>query len=193
MTVQGVLALFVAAVHGVAALLKGNTPTEGHLLASIGVFTLIPDYLYTGITTLLSAAVLGVWTVGFIHRKHGPAVFLGLAALLFLVGGGVAQVPFLLLTFAVSTRIRTPLTWWEKALPVNARRKLSKAWLPAFLSGYAFLGAGIGIWLMLLPPGVAHAVSALEIACWSFLIVGLVLQVLTIVAGFARDIESRKS
>lgn len=188
---QGFLAFFVAAVHGVAAVLKGNTPTGGNLLASIGVFTLIPNYLFTGIATIIAAMALCIWTAGFIHRKHGPAVFLLLWLLLFLVGGGVAQVPFLILTWAVSTRIHKPLSWWRKVFSESTGSRLSKLWIFVFTAGYAFLTAGIGIWLILLPPGNAHSLSATDYVCWSCLAVGLLLQIVTIAAGFARDIERR--
>lgn len=188
---QGVLAGLVAGVHGIAAILHGNTPTGGHLLASIGVFTLIPNYLYTGIVTVAVAACVTFWTIRYIHRRHGPVVFLLLAALLFLVGGGVAQVPFLLITWAVSTRILSKLYWWRKILPEHTRKRLSRIWPPAFAAGYLFLAAGIGIWLVLLPPGEAHAVTGLDYFCWSCLLIGLLLQLLTIAAGFARDMDAK--
>jgi hypothetical protein len=188
---QGVLAGLVAGIHGVAAVLHGNTPTGGHLLASIGVFTLIPNYLYTGIATLAMAACVTVWAVCFIHRRHGPAVFLVLAALLFLLGGGVAQVPFLLVTWAVSTRIGGKLAWWQKVLPEHTRKGLTRIWPVAFSAGYLFLSAGIGIWLVLLPPGEAHAITGLDYFCWSCLLIGLLLQLMTIAAGFSRDMEAK--
>jgi hypothetical protein len=62
-----------------------------------------------------------------------------------------------------------------------------------FIIGYFFLSVGIGIWLILLPPGVIHNESIIEYICWTILCVGLLFQILTIVSGFAHDIERQKS
>lgn len=188
---QGMLAGFCGIVHGTSEILHGNAPTGGNLLASVGAFTVIQNYLITGICTILAACAIVVWTLGFIHKKHGPATFLLLTILLFLVGGGIAQVLFFLIAWGVSTRVNKPLIWWQKVLPDPLRMRLAKNWLPVFIAGYFFLSIGVGIWLILLPPGVAHAVSALDYVCWTFLAIGLLFQIATIVCGFARDISQR--
>lgn len=192
-TLQGMLAGFCGIVHGYSEALKGNIPTESYLLASVGAFTILPNYLITGVTAILVSFAIALWTLFFIHRKHGPAVFLALAVLLFLVGGGVAQVVFFIIAWGVSTRIRKPLTWWNSILPCKTKVFLAKAWPVLFAAGYLFVGTGIGIWLFVLPPGVIREASAIEYACWISLGVGLILQLLTIVAGFARDIERQSN
>lgn len=107
---------------------------------------------------------------------------------MFLVGGGVAQVVFFLIAWGVSTRIRKPLAWWNSILPQKTKVYLAKAWPILFTAGYFFMGIGIGIWLFVLPPGVIHAASAIEYVCWISLGAGLIIQILAIIAGFARDI-----
>jgi hypothetical protein len=69
-----------------------------------------------------------IWAVGFADRKHGSTVLLILSVLLFLVGGGVAQVAFTPIVWTVSTRINKPLTWWKNALPANLQIRLAKLW-----------------------------------------------------------------
>ena len=141
-----------AAIHGIFEIAKGNVPVSGtELLKTAGAFTVIPIYVWTGIAAMAVAACLVTWTITRIHQRYGPTVFLLLAILLFLVGGGVAQLLPFILTWAVSTRLREPLTWWEKAITDGSRRRLSRLWILFFIAGYALLLAGVGIWLRPFP------------------------------------------
>lgn len=190
---MGILAGFTAVIHGISEASKGNIPTEGFMLNTIGAFTIIPNYLITGIATIIVAIALAVWVVFFIHRKRGPLVFLMFAILVFLVGGGVAQIFFLPIVLVVSTRINKPSAWWEKVLPRDLRKTLAKLWPLTFTAGSFFLTAGIGIWLILLPPGDSYKEPIIEYICWTLLAIGFILQFLIIVSGYADDIERQKS
>ena len=139
-------------IHGAFEALQGSR-TPDDILVRIGAYTIIPDNLATGICAMIAGAAMIAWSAAFIHRPHGPLVFILLALALFLVGGGVALVPGSLLVWGVATRIRKPLAWWDLALSGGARRVVAKLWLP----------------------------------CLSF---GLLLSV---VCGFARDLERRAS
>ncbi len=187
--VQGTVLGLAGMAHGIFALLQGNRPTDGYLLA-LGIFTVIPNYLASGIAALIVGLSLVAWTVGFIHRKKGPIGFLALSILLFLVGGGIAQVPFFILTWGVSTQIHLPLNWWKKALPEKLAKSLAQFWPTIWICGYLFLFAAIGTWLTLSPPSVIpKAPTSVEYVLWLFLGVGILFQPLTIVSGFAHDIQ----
>ena len=116
---MGILAWVTASTHGISEALQGNTPTGGFVLTTIGAVTIIPNYLLTGIATIIVALSFVIWAVGFVDRIHGSTVLFILSVLLFLVGGGVAQVAFTPMMRAVSTRINKPLTWWKNVLPAN--------------------------------------------------------------------------
>jgi hypothetical protein len=189
--IQGILVGLGGMIHGIAETLEGNHPTEGLWLVSIGAFTLIPNYLVTGIVVILVSVCLLVWTIGAIHTKHGPTVFLILSIALFLVGGGVAQVVFFLIAWSVSTQIHQPLTWWRRILSVPVRNQLAKMWWLNFVAGYLFLSVGIFVWLVLTPPGAEYKDPVMQYICWASLLIGLVFQILTIVSGFARDIQKQ--
>lgn len=192
--IQGILLGLVGMVHGIAETLQGNTPTGGVLLGSIGAFTLLPTYLITGIAAILVSSSLIVWTIGFIHKKNGPGMFLVLSLLLFFVGGGIAQVLFIFITWGASTRINTPGTWWRNVVPEQGRKRLAQLWAALLIIDYVFLLIGIGIWLFVTPPGTPHQAPTIVYAlCWSSLSVGLVLQFVTVLAGFARDSERQAS
>ena len=119
--------------HGFFEILQGNTPASGLIIQAIGeehrmwlhgseeAFTIIPNYLLTGILAMLAGLAVIIWSVGYIHTKHGPTIFILLFVLLFLVGGGIGQIVFFIPTWLASTRINKPLTWWRKVLPEKAR------------------------------------------------------------------------
>jgi hypothetical protein len=187
--------------HGFFETLQGNTPTNGLIIQAIGeanrmwlhgteeAFTIIPNFLATGILAIMVSLAIMIWSVGFVHKKHGPTVFILLYILLFMVGGGIGQIVFFLPTWAVSTRINRPLTWWQKVLPENIRRVLAKLW-PVFLTigSLLFLIAlEIAIWGFV--PSVNDPEQKLYI-CWSLLGAGLGTYLLTFVAGFAHDIQA---
>jgi hypothetical protein len=185
--ILGVLGGVGGVVHGVAEMHKGNASTEGHLLESVGAFTLIPNYLATGVVAVALGAAIVIWTLGFVHRTHGAAVFLALFAGLFLVGGGFAQVPLFLLAWGVATRIGRPVKWFDRARLTPWRARLSAGWLPLLVSALACLVAGILIWMILLPPGVERSVSVVHYLCWSLVGAALLLMPCAAVAGLAKD------
>jgi hypothetical protein len=131
-----------------------------------------------------------IWSVGFVHKKHGPLVFLLLFILLFLVGGGVAQVAFFLPAWAASTRIHKPLTWWQRVLQPGFRQVLARLWPWFLMAASLLLVIGLVISVTGFVPGVIDADLILS-TDWSILGLGYLLCLLALVAGFAYDIERR--
>ncbi|NVM01028.1 MAG: hypothetical protein HWN67_01715, partial [Candidatus Helarchaeota archaeon] len=123
--------------HGFFEALQGNKPTGGLFILAIGeanrmwlygtegAFTLIPHFLITGIFAMSISIFIIIWSVGFVHKKHGTSIFLLLFIVLFLVGGGIAQILFFLPTWAYATRINKPLNWWKRILPEGIRKTLA--------------------------------------------------------------------
>lgn len=189
--IEGTAVGLIGMAHGIFETIQGSTPVGGYLV-HFGIFTLIPNYLITGIAAICVGLGMVVWTTGFMDTKHGSMVFLALSILLFLVGGGIAIVLFFIVTWAVSTRVHQPLTWWRRVLPASWRRRLARSWLAIWICGTLLLLAAIGVWLFLSPPSAAyHAPTLFDEVIWSFLGAGILFQPLTIVCGFARDIESQ--
>ena len=137
-------------------------------------FTLIPNFLVTEILAMTVGFSTIICTVGFVHKKNGPLVFL----LLFT------------LTWAVSTRIDKPLTWWRKVLPQDVRRVLAKLWLWSLVAGALLLVMVLEIAVTGFVPGVNDPDLILTIML-AALGVGLGVLLLTFVAGFAHDTEKQ--
>jgi len=186
--------------HGLFETLQGNTPTGGMFISAIGeahrmwvhgneyAFTVIPNFLITGILAMIVSLAIMIWSVGFVHKKNGPLVFLLLFILLFLVGGGIGQIVFFTLTWAVSTRINKPLTWWRKVLPESVRKVFSKLWSWSLIAGSLLIVMALEIAITGLVPGVNDP-DLILIIMLTALGAGLGILLLTFVAGFAHDIE----
>ncbi len=89
-TVIGVFfGLFSGINHGLFELLQGNTPTDGLVINAIGeaqrfwlegtepAFTIIPNFMITGILSMIVGLAIIVWSLWFLPSKHGRTVFLG--------------------------------------------------------------------------------------------------------------------
>ncbi len=187
--------------HGVFEILHGNIPTTGLFIQSIALsnrfwvygtedaFTIIPNFLFTGILAVIFSLAIMVWLVGFIQTSHGPSVFFLLFVCLFLVGGGVGQVFFFLPAWAVSTRIHSSLGWWKKVLPEATRRRLRRFWPISLAAGVLCFLVALEIAIFGFVPGVIDP-NLKNYICWSILAVGLAAILFTFVAGFAQDIQA---
>ena len=122
------------------------------------------------------------------HTRRGPSVFLLLFVLLLLTGGGVAQVIFFPLTWAVATRINKPLTWWRKVLRGRLRAVLSRLWPWLLAAGALLMVMTLQVATTGFVPGVDDPDAALNVMLVC-LAGGLTSILLTYVAGFAYDIE----
>ena len=99
----GVLLAIGGLDHGLFEVLQGNVPTSGLIIQAIGdrhrmwvygteeALTVVPNFLATGLLAILVSVAIAVWSVGFVHTRHGATVFILLFVVLFLVGGGIGQ------------------------------------------------------------------------------------------------------
>ena len=188
--------------HGFFEMLQGNAPTNGFYIFAIGeaqkmwphgnepAFTLIPNFLLTGIAAMIVGLTLLVLSLGFVHKKKGPTVFILLFILLLLVGGGVAQILFFPFLWLASTRINQPLAWWRKTLPLKIQESLAKLWPWSLVLSAALLVFALEIATTGFVPFVNDPELALSIML-SCLAMEVIAFPLTFVSGFAYDIVSQ--
>lgn len=192
--------LFSGVNHGFFEVLQGSSPTNGFLIYAIGeaqrfwplagelAFTLIPNFLITGIVSMVVGAAIMIWSIWFLPTKHGRTVFLGLFILSFLVGGGIGQAFFFIPAWAFATRMGKPLTWWRKVLPRSAWPFLSRLW-PVTLV-FAIISALIGVEMAVFgyAPGLTDPVS-IENTAMSFVFLAAILCAVSFVAGFGHELQ----
>jgi hypothetical protein len=189
--------------HGLFEILQGNVSTNGFYIEAIGenhrfwlhgtegAFTLIHNFLITGISSVFVGLIVIYWSLKYIHIKHGATVFLGLLILLTLVGGGIGHIILFLPTWAFATRINKSLDWWKKVLPIRLRKKLSTLWI-------YFLLATLASWLVVMElgifgyvPGQDNPDSILNIV-FMFIFSTVILACITFICAIAADINGQK-
>lgn len=186
--------------HGFFEALQGNTATPGFIVQAIGpaqrmwiygteeAFTLVPNFLVTGILAMAVGLATIVWSVGFIDRPHGSRGLLLLGGLLFLVGGGIGMLVFLVLGWLVARRVHRPLAWVPARLPGTVGRVLSRTWPGLVIVGLALYAVALEIAIVGFVPGVAGPDEALAI-CWSALLGTLVSLGIALVGASAEAVS----
>jgi hypothetical protein len=188
--------------HGFFEALQGNIPTGSMYISAIGeahrmwphgnepAFTLIPNFLITGIAAMLAGLAVIAWSLGFVHKKNGATILLLLFVLLLLVGGGVAQILFFPWIWLVSTRINKPLIWWRKILPGNIQVQLGRLWPWCLIISLSLLLSALAIATTGIVPVIndPEAVVSVMLLC---LAAEVVILPLTFISGFAHDVAMK--
>lgn len=192
--------LFSAINHGIFEFLQGNKPTDGLVIQAIGegqrfwplgteeAFTLVPNFMFTGIASMLVGVAIVIWSIWFLPGKYGRAIFLGLFILSFLVGGGIGQVFFFLPAWAFATRMGKPLTWWRRVLPHNTWPYLSRLWIPALVMAMAIMLIGLEIAILGVFPGLRDP-FAIQNTAMLFVLLAAILFIVSFIAGFGHELR----
>jgi hypothetical protein len=189
--------------HGLFEILQGNTATNGFYIEAIGenqrywiygtegAFTLIHNFLITGISAVIVGLAIVFWSIKYIHTKRGAAVFLSLLILLTLVGGGIGHIILFIPTWAFATRINKSLDWWKRILSFQLRKKLAAMWI-------YFLIATLISWLVVMELGIFgffigqnNPDTILNIV-FIFLFSTVILACISFISAIAKDIEEHK-
>jgi hypothetical protein len=199
-SIIGLTLMIAGLVHGTYEILQGNEPTGGLIIQAIGdkqqqwfygteeAFTLLPTILSAGILSNIVAIALGLWSWRYITHKHGATIFLALSILLFLVGGGIAQLVFFLPAWGIATRINKPIRIWKK-LPKPLLNVLAPLW--PVLSGMAFASFMLGLSISItgkVPFVSSNDPEIILNICWTFIFGGgWVGYLLAILSAFSAD------
>jgi hypothetical protein len=98
----GIFAGLGGASHGPGEILQGNVaPNELMIQAWPSVtalggepaMTIVPNYLVTGVLTIIFGVLLAVWAGKFVQHKSGGLTLILLSIIMLLVGGGIVP-PF---------------------------------------------------------------------------------------------------
>jgi hypothetical protein len=191
--------LFSGVNHGLFEFLQGNKPTDGLLIYAIGegqrfwplagelAFTLIPNFMITGIVSMVVGVAIVIWSIWFLPARHGRTVFLGLFILSTLVGGGIGQAFFFVPAWALATRMGKPLTWWRKVLPPSTRPFLSKLWIVTLALAVIVMLIGLEMAIFGLFPGLADPVR-IENTALLFVFSAAILCIASFIAGFGHEL-----
>ncbi|HWI63329.1 MAG TPA: hypothetical protein VNT75_15940 [Symbiobacteriaceae bacterium] len=163
-SVFGLVTGFSAIQHGYYELIQGHVRPVSLMINSYGppcrpdavwhgcepAMTVIPDFFWTGILSIMIGLIVMVWAGAFVQRKYGGVVLALLSVVQLLFGGGVIPPLMGVAAGLVGTRISAPVA--PDAGPVS--RLLARLWpwsLGAFvlwMYGMYPLGYFWGNWLM---------------------------------------------
>jgi hypothetical protein len=127
-----------------------------------------------------------VWSLGFIDRPNGHRVLLLLGGLLFLVGGGIGMLVFLVSGWAVARRIGRPLAWVRSRRPGRLTAALHRAWPGLVALGLAAYAFALEVAIVGYVPGVSDPDLALSL-CWLALLACLVAMFGALVGASVAD------
>jgi hypothetical protein len=199
-TIGVFIGLFSGVNHGFFEALQGNKPTGGFYILAIGeaqrfwplagegAFTLIPNFLITGIASMVVGVAIIIWSIWFLPTRHGRTVFLGLSILSFLVGGGIGQVAFFIPAWAFATRMGKPLSWWRKALPRSTWPFLSRLWMVTLVLATVFISITLEIGIFGLFPGLTNP-ETIQDTSMIFMFGSVILYVVSFIAGFGHELQ----
>lgn len=199
----GVLVGLAGINHGTFEILQGNVPPDDLMIAAIGpeqrfweygtetALTIVPNFLVTGILAVIVGILVAVWSILFVHKKHGAGILMVLSLILFLVGGGFAPIFMATLASLTATRIEKPLSWWRKVLPGGLRKFLAKIWLGSLITFVVVFLISVEIaifgWPLTLFFDADTAFNNLNTI--AYIMLGLML--FSVVTGFAHDIQGQ--
>lgn len=184
-------------MHGFFEILQGNTAAEFNIIQSIGVdqqrwpngqeaFTLIPNFLITGITAIITSLFIIYWSIKHLHTFYGPTIFIIVYVFLTLVGGGIIHILFFIPIYIYARRIRMAISWRGKQPGEKFSGTLSRLWMPMLvLTSLLFLVALAVSFYGL--PGTPE--KTIYTVIYMSLILALVTLILTFLAAFIFDIR----
>ncbi len=191
-------------IAGYFEILQGNVAPDGLIISTIGpehsmwttysiyelmepysALTIIPNFLLTGIASIIVSCLVIIWAVGFIHKKYGVIIFLFLSILQLLVGGAFVM-DLAIITGFTATRINKPLRWWRSHLSDKMKRLFAIIW-PWSLMFYIVLSI-ILLGITILGLNNVAFLRYLDIAA-TLMFIPLILM---IIGGFAYDIQKHE-
>lgn len=197
----GVLVGLAGIDHGLFEILQGSVAPSNLMIDAIGpaqrfweygtetAFTIVPNFLVTGILAVIFGLLVTVWAGAFVHKKYGAGVLMLLSIILFLVGGGFAPIIMAILASVTATRINKPLTWWRTVVPDGVRSFLARIWLWSLVAFVLLFLICVEIaifgWPLTLLFDADTAFNLLNTL--SFIMLGLML--LSVLTGIAHDAQ----
>jgi len=114
-SIIGIFAGLGGASHGPGEMLQGNIAPSGivieawpelTVLAGEPAMTIIPNFLVTGLLTIIFGLIVAIWAAKFVQRKNGGLMLILLSIIMLLVGGGLFPPVFGVVAGIIGTRIK---------------------------------------------------------------------------------------
>ncbi len=196
------LALAAVLNYGLFEIRQGFTETGGFFIEAIGTadrfwlygsegaFTLVPNFLVTGIIVVALGFGLIVFALKYLAVPNGSRILLVFFILLTLFGGGLGHLVIWLPVWGFATRMHSSLGGYEKWVPQKLRMLLGRLW-PVLLT------AACLSWLIVMElgifgyfPGVGDPDAVMNVV-FAFLLGTTFFLSLAFLGAMARDLQAR--
>ena len=140
----GVVAGIGGVEHGILEMMQGNRVPSGRVVDAIGAaqrfwihgtepaFTLVPNFLVTGILATIVGLMVIIWSIAFIDKKHGAVILFCLSTTMFLVGGGFAPPVFAIVAILAALMMNRPFQWLRTHILEKLVDLLARFWKIVF-------------------------------------------------------------
>jgi hypothetical protein len=187
----GLFAGFGGLEHGYFEILQGNARPQSMMIASIGApcvseevwhlcepaMTILPNFLMTGILSMLLGLATMIWAAAFLPRPRGAAVLMLLSIGLLLFGGGIFPPLIGIVGGVVGTKINTSL----KRETGGFWRVLAKAW------PWTIILLFVGLFGQFV---IGYFFNDLLMEYGAFLLFLPVLLLVSILSGYGHDLQN---
>lgn len=196
--IVGILLAISGFEHGLFESLHGNIQTESLIIQSIPqnmqkweggseeAFTLIPNYLVTGILAMSISVFIIIWVIFFLTSYYGKIMLRILFILLTLVGGGIGYTPVFISLLIYTSKIDQPLNAKKYKDPNKVMIFFSKIWPFTLIIATLTWSLLIEIAIWGYFPGVNATESLMNIV-WICLFSTLILVNVSFLSGYAKD------
>src|SRR5512139_3013445 len=135
----GIVAGIAGLEHGYFEILRGDTKPASLAFPSMGppcvpeeiwnacepAMSILPNFLITGILSVILGLLITVWSAAFVQRKHGGPILILLSVALLLFGGGFFPPLIGIVGGAAGMKINKPI---EQKQAHGSRRTAAKLW-----------------------------------------------------------------
>ena len=197
----GILSNLYGLEHGIFEILQGNTAPDSPIIDAIGpaneffpgamepAFTVIPNFLITGIIAVILGAIGIIWSIAFIRKKYGGIGMLIISILLFLIGGGSAPVFLGLVSSLLASRINKPLNWWNKHLSTKSKKFLAKLWPWSIIIAISYSLFSVELAIFGWPLIYILDLEVFTVILYIVGNVGTLIMVISIISGVGYDLK----
>jgi len=198
-SVLGAIVAISGIHHGIFEILQGNKATESFIIQSIGMehqrwlngeeaFTLIPNFMISGITSVIVSTIIIFWSLFRLHKSSGPVIFILLYILLTIAGGGIGHILFFVTIWLFSGRIRKEIAWRSGSTDSGFVHGLSYAWIFLLIATCVLFIAALEISVFGLAGASDEVIMTTIRIC---LLLSLISMLFTFYAALVRDIRTR--
>ena len=179
--------------HGYFEILQGYNAPAGVMIASMGLpcvpeemwnacepaLTILPNFLVTGVLAVILGLFIFVWSLAFIHHKHGGTILILASIALLLFGGGIFPPIIGIIGGIAGRKINQPITVKQASSSLRFGAKLWPWPLVIFL-----------VWVIGQFPVGYYFNDIMQQAMYFGVLLILSMLPLSIYSAYARDVQN---